>query len=172
MTAFAQWVGSTWTGPTWLRLDWRPWRTPCTPSGIDLGDGRTLGAEDVLEGHFRRLSARPRTHKVEVQVNDNLIAKIMVLAPDLAPLTELAEEVADVVPPVHPAPEFRHHLHQALERTHRQHQAQRMLGTRRAPEPAKRARPALMATMLMAALLLIAWHWWNRRSTLLVFPTA
>lgn len=41
----------------------------------------------------------------------------------------------------HPAPDFRRKLHQALERTHRQHAAQRVLGTRRAapsPRPPRR----------------------------------
>jgi hypothetical protein len=115
---------------------------PSAP-GIDLGNGRMLGAEDVLEGHYRRMAARfqpqtlvrprqvppepspRRTHRVAVQVGDNLVAAITVLAPDLVPLTELAEEVAGVVPPVLPEPQFREHLHQALERTHRQYAAQR-----------------------------------------------
>jgi hypothetical protein len=93
---------------------------------IDLGNGKFLAAEDVLEGHFHRLASTT----VPVQVGPNLTAAITVLAPGLTPLTELAEEVAHTVPLVQPAPQFRHHLHQALEQTHRQHAAQRMLGTR------------------------------------------
>lgn len=126
---------------------------------IDFGNGATLGPEDVLETHFqrlarRRLSARrpvrgsaiadpvlrrwaergerqstgPRT--VPVQVGDNLVAAITVLAPQLAPLTELAEDVAAQVAPVQPEQAFRTSLHHALEQTHRRHAAQRTLGMR------------------------------------------
>ena len=113
----------------WLR---RGWVEPAPPPGIDLGNGRTMGAEDVLEGHFRRVASRrqPTTRQVAVQVGDSLIAAITILAPDLVPLTALAEEVSHAVPLVQPAPEFRQNLHNALERTHRQQSAQRALGTR------------------------------------------
>jgi hypothetical protein len=92
---------------------------------IDLGNNRFLSAEDVLDGHFRRLSSRT----VKVQVQNDLQTAIAVLAPGLAPLTELATEVAGVVPQVHPGAQFRQDLHRALELTHRQHSAQRKLGT-------------------------------------------
>jgi hypothetical protein len=138
-----------------------------TPRGIDLGNGRFLGAEDVLEGHFRRLTTRPRTQHVAVQVGDNLMAAITVLAPDLAPLTMVAEGVAGALPYVQPAPDFRLHLHQALERTHRQHAAQRTLGTRPATPPTPTYRPsgrlaALVALMLLAG---VAWRWWTQRAS-------
>lgn len=111
-------------------------RHPCPPvQGIDFGNGAQLGAEDVLETHFQRLArarrlpaSRPVT--VPVQVGDNLLGAITVLAPQLAPLTALAEDVAYALPPVQPAPSFRSSLHSALEQTHRQHAAQRALGTR------------------------------------------
>jgi hypothetical protein len=136
------------------------------PHGIDLGNGRVLGAEDVLEGHYRRLTAtRPRQRRASVQVGDNLMAAITVLAPDLAPLTELAEEVAGAVPPVQPAVEFRRHLHQALERTHRQHAAQRALGTRRPYAPERESRPLWWIIMALAVLVVMGgiWRWWGRR---------
>ena len=95
-------------------------------SQVDLGNGRFLKAEDVLDGHFHRLA----TATVPVQVRSDLTAAITVLAPGLTPLTDLAEEVAQAVPLVQPAPHFRHHLHKALEQTHRQQTAQRILGTR------------------------------------------
>ena len=89
--------------PTWLQPasyfglnDF--WRRESLPQGgIDLGNGRVLGAEDVLEGHFRRMSAhrQPSSRQVAVQVGDNLMVAITVLAPDLAPLTEIAEQVFD-----------------------------------------------------------------------------
>lgn len=150
-----------WTG--WLeQFAVRP--SP-PPRGIDLGDGRMLGAEDVLEGHYRRLAARPARRNVPVQVGDNLLAAITVLAPDLAPLTLVAEEVADAMPYVQPAPDFRLQLHQALERTHRQHTAQRTLGTRPATPPASAAIPPskLAALVTLLLLLVVAWRWWARR---------
>jgi hypothetical protein len=54
----------------------------------------------------------------------------------LAPLTELATEVAGVVPQVQPGVRFRQDLHRALELTHRQHSAQRKLGTQAVEPPA------------------------------------
>ncbi len=114
------------------RLRWSRRRSGSQTSGIDLGNGRMLDTEDVLDSHFRRIAAarqtpRPGQEHVVVQIEgDNMIAAITVLAPKLAPLTELAEVVADAMPAVHPAPQFRQHLHQALERTHRQHAAQRV----------------------------------------------
>ncbi len=116
----------------WLRTCWpMEGRQP----GVDLGEGRVLPAEEVLESHFRRLSATrdARAQNVTVQVGENLTMAITVLAPHLFPLTVLAEDVAQALPQVHPAPHFRQTLHRALERTHRQHAAQRLLGTRPAP---------------------------------------
>lgn len=92
---------------------------------IDMGNGRLLSAEDVLEGHFHRLATRT----VHVQVKPDLQAALTVLAPKLAPLTEVAAEVAQVLPPIQPAAQFRRDLHRALELTHRQQLAQRKLGT-------------------------------------------
>jgi hypothetical protein len=97
---------------------------------IDMGNGRVITAEDVVEGHFHRLA----TTTVQVQVNENLQAAITVVAPKVAPLTELANEVAQAVPVAQPAPQFRHDLQKALELTHRQHTAQRKLGAR-PPQP-------------------------------------
>ncbi|MDQ3250031.1 MAG: hypothetical protein M3Q45_12600 [Chloroflexota bacterium] len=109
-----------------------PWAQPKELHKIDLGNGKFLAAADLLEGHFHRLA----TATVPVQVDRSLTAAITVLAPDLTPLTTLAEEVAQTVLRVQPAPHFRHQLQQALEQTHRQHTAQRVLGTRQAPPPA------------------------------------
>ena len=145
----------------WGRLAWR--EDALASETIDMGDGRKLGAEDVLEGHYRRLyaphasrraatrasarSSGKRGREVQVQVGDNLIAAITVLAPSLVPLAEIAEDVARTVPSVRPEPDFRERLHEALERTHRQHAAQRTLGTRLAARPARPVwqRPAPMA---------------------------
>ena len=146
------------------------WRRESLPQGgIDLGNGRTLGAEDVLEGHYRRLSSRrpvytnpPATRQVAVQVGDNLMVAIAVMAPDLVPLTQVAEQLSDAVPLVAPEREFREHLHQALERTHRQHAAQRMLGTRPQPRP-KSSRQlqwwVVLAGVVATIALVLGWRW-------------
>jgi hypothetical protein len=136
-----------------------------SPRGIDLGNGRVMGAEDVLEGHYRRLATQrqPETRQVAVQVGDNLMAAITVLAPDLAPLAEVAEHVSGAVPVVEPEQHFRQNLHQALERTHRQHAAQRVLGTRPTPRP-KPVTPVnwwLVAGIL--ATLALFWGWRSRQ---------
>ena len=141
--------------------------------GIDLGNGRVMGAEDVLEGHYRRLAANRQpnegdasTRQVAVQVGDNLTVAITVLAPALAPLTELAEQVSGAVPVVGPEPHFRQNLHQALERTHRQHAAQRALGTRPVPRP-KPANPLgiWMVIAGVVATVALVWGWRARHST-------
>jgi hypothetical protein len=153
--------------PVWMQRVGHIFRRESLPQGgIDLGNGRILGAEDVLEGHYRRLSTRQAaTRQVAVQVGDNLTAAIAVLAPDLVPLTEVAEQVSGAVPYVAPEPHFRENLHQALERTHRQHAAQRVLGVRQAARP-KAANPLgwwMVAAGVLATLALL-WNWRARQS--------
>jgi hypothetical protein len=97
-----------------------------TGPAIDMGDGRFLTAADLLEGHYHRLA----TQTVAVQVKPDLQSAITVVAPELAPLTAVASEVAQAMPRVQPAAHFRADLHRALELTHRQQHAQRVLGTR------------------------------------------
>lgn len=130
---------------------------------VDMGDGRILGPEDVLEGHWNRLLAQRRTpagarwaRTVQVRVPDDINAAIMVMAPDLAPLTELAEEVADALPAVRPEPRFRRDLYAALEQTHRQHSAQRTLGTRLETAPAS-PRRLLWPVMAILGVALLVW---------------
>mgnify|MGYP003382275905 CR=1 FL=1 len=115
-------------------------RQPRPPrNGIDLGGGHFVKPEDVLEGHFRRLAvssapaASTASHEVQVQVGGNLKAAIRVMAPTLAPLTQIAEELAGKFTTVSPTPQFRSELHRALEAAHRQQIAQRSLGTQTAP---------------------------------------
>jgi hypothetical protein len=119
-----------------ILLEWAKLRNDPMPSPtpVNMGNGRFLTAEDVLEGHFRRLTTQPTAQTVTLQVKDDLNAAITVLAPELTPLTRVAQEVAQTVPAVQPEPRFRQNLHSALERTHRQHSAQRVLGTR-SPTP-------------------------------------
>lgn len=135
--------------------------------GIDLGNGHTLTAEEVLEGHYRRLAAqrRPAVAHAAVQVDNNLPVAIAVLAPDLAPLTHLAEDVSVAMPPVEPTADFRRNLHDALERTHRQHSAQRILGARSAHQ-AQRSLDwiwLVMALVTVAVTLAAGLLLWQRR---------
>ena len=98
---------------------------PVTP--VDLGNGCSVKAEDLLDSHFtNRIDAPRLTVHVEGELNKALTA----LAPGLASLTELAEEVDQAVPRAQPTPQFRQDLQKALELTHKQHHAQRVLGTR------------------------------------------
>ena len=100
---------------------------------VDLGNGNSVQAENILDSHFTNRLDTPRlTMHVEGDLNQALTA----LAPSLASLTELAEEVDQAVPRAQPTPQFRHDLQKALELTHKQHHAQRVLGTRvELPEP-------------------------------------
>ncbi len=119
-------------------------------SQVDLGNGRFLNAEDVLDGHFHRIARAT----VPVQVRSDLTAAITVLAPALTPLTNLAEEVAQTVPLVQPTAHFRHQLHQALEQTHRQQSAQRILGTRPPASSKSTPWPIFVLFVLTAVVLL------------------
>ncbi len=99
-------------------------------NGVDLGGGRLLPAEDVLESHFRRLAERSSmlqngTQEVRIEVAPNLSAAIRVVAPKLAPLAEIAEELSTKIGTVTPDSQFRTDLHRALEEAHRQLAAQR-----------------------------------------------
>ena len=146
---------------------WRPQALP--QSGIDLGNGRVLPPEDVLEGHYRRMTQQrapstSSTRQVAVQVGDNLTVAITVLAPDLAPLTEIAEQVSDAVPLVEPTTQFREHLHQALERTHRQHAAARILGTRPAPRPQTARLPWWVVVASVVVTVALWWGWRRQQS--------
>lgn len=160
LPTWMQWIGVQSVSDLWRREN--------LPQGeIDLGNGRVLGAEDVLEGHYRRLKTRrqaeqPSSHQVAVRVSDNLTVAIAVMAPDLAPLTDIAEQVSGAVPFVEPERQFRENLHQALERTHRQHAAQRVLGTR----PASQRKPStsvglwlVVAGIVATIALVFGWRW-------------
>lgn len=142
------------------------WREPAALPGIDMGDGRVLEAEDVLDTYSARLISprRGRTTKtVAIQVDDNLVAAIEVLAPDLAKLTHLADEVAQAVPPVHPEAEFRQNLYEALDRTYRQQAARRALGTQEDRQPASMV-GWWLAGGALALLCLLLWLWRSRRA--------
>lgn len=134
-------------------LDWTR-RGRSSSAVLDLGDGRRVLPEDLLDGHSARLLAdRQRGRRtVPVQVDDDLSAAITVLAPDLAPLADLAEEVADVVPAVAPQPDFRRNLYEALERTHRQYRMQEALGTRPVAQVGRhRSAPVWIAILVTAS---------------------
>lgn len=88
--------------------------------GIDLGGGRMVAPEDLLEGHFARLRMPhgPSTD-VSVAASPMLTSVIRVAAPTLAPLTEIAEQLAEKLPTIQPADKFRSELLHALEDAHR-----------------------------------------------------
>lgn len=132
-----------------------------TPA-LDMGQGRTLSAEDLLDGHFRRMTTAATARTVQVQVDDQLRAAITVLAPELSPLTHLAEELVDVVSDVRPEPHFRAELQRALEQTHRQHTAQRVLGTRRTGPHGGGTTSGWTSLAVLGMVLLLGGLWWVR----------
>lgn len=135
-------------------------RQPDPEQRVHLGNGQFLAAEDVLEGHFHQMA----TATVPVQVRPDLTAAITILAPGLTPLTDLAEEVAHTMPLVQPTAQFRHDLHKALEQTHRQHAAQRVLGTRRsAPGDTSPWGMIVVLVMVVVTLLGALTYWQNRQ---------
>ena len=103
-------------------ISW-PWQRTRATSSIDLGGGRLVHPEDLLEGHFRRIAApaqpsapqRAAEHEVQVQVSPDMSSAIRVVAPALAPLAQVAEELAARLTTVKPTPQFRADLHRALE---------------------------------------------------------
>ena len=105
---------------------WFSERTPIEQ--VDFGNGRAVSAADLLDGHFQRLATQPVPQSLSGA--HELHTTIAVVAPTLTPLTDLAEEVAHTLPVAQPTPQFRDTLYKALEQTHRQHHAQRVLGTR------------------------------------------
>lgn len=139
-----------------------PWQRTKTEHGIDLGGGRLVPAEDLLEGHFKRM-AQPAApggrgaQDVSVRVGPEMNAAIRVVAPSLAPLAQVAEELAAKLTLVTPTPQFRADLQRALEA-----ELQRRLEADHAPGA---ARPlwALVAGALVALGLAGVALWWLRR---------
>lgn len=138
-------------------------RQPDPEQRVHLGNGQFLAAEDVLEGHFHRMAAAPVSTTVPIQVRPDLTAAITILAPGLTPLTELAEEVAHTMPLVQPTAQFRHDLHKALEQTHRQHAAQRVLGTRRSAPGGTSPWGMLVLLVMVIITALGALTYWQKR---------
>lgn len=145
----------------WLFFPWRRNQQEDSGPAIDMGDGRFLTAADLLEGHYHRLA----TQMVAVQVKPDLQSAITVVAPELAPLTAVASEVAQAMPRIQPAAHFRADLHRALELTHRQQHAQRLLGTR-PPETATDL-PWALLILLVSMVVVVAgllWYQQHQRS--------
>jgi len=132
-----QWP-SSWSvaWPTGWSIAWiMPWSGEQAPiEQIDFGEGHMVSAADLLDGHFQRLAAQPvLSTPTPVVTESHLHTTIAVVAPTLTPLTDLAEEMAQTVPLAQPTPHFRDTLYKALEQSHRQHQAQRILGVQPTP---------------------------------------
>lgn len=95
---------------------------------VDLGGGRSARPEDLLEGHFQKLAGRAAgSQEVNVQVSPNESTVLRVSAPALAPLAEIAEELASRIPTIQPAAGFRDELHRSLEEAHRRQMEARRL---------------------------------------------
>ena len=128
---------------------------------VDLGNGQIVQGEDVLDSHFTNRLDTPR---LTVHVEGDLNRALTALAPGLASLTELAEKVDEAVPRAQPAPQFRQDLQKALELTHRQHHAQRVLGTR--VETPHRQTPWTIVVFLLLVIVCtvsVALYWSKRR---------
>jgi hypothetical protein len=144
----------------WPEFGWLRNRQVDAGPQIDMGNGRYLTAADLLEGHYRRLA----TQTVTVQLKPNLQAAITVLAPELAPLTEVASEMVEAMPRIQPANQFRQDLHRALELTHRQQQAQRVLGTRTPVESGDLPWTLLLVLTSLVAVLALALFYRQRQT--------
>lgn len=144
----------------WGFLQWSD--QPDTPvAPVDLGNGRTVKAEDVLDSHFTNRIDAPR---LTVHVEGDLNKALTALAPGLASLTELAEEVDQAVPRAQPTPQFRQDLQKALELTHKQHHAQRVLGTRvETPEPPMPWSMISLVVLLVACTISLTLYLMKRR---------
>lgn len=130
---------------------------------VDLGNGHSVAPEDVLDSHFTNRIDEPR---LTVHVEGDLNKALTTLAPSLASLTELAEEVEQAVPRAQPTPQFRQDLQKALELTHRQHQAQRVLGTRvETPEAQMSWTLISLAVLLVACTISVTVYLRKRRTT-------
>lgn len=129
---------------------------------VDLGNGHIVKAEDLLDSHFTNRVDAPR---LTVHVEGDLNKALTALAPSLASLTELAEEVDQAVPRAQPTPQFRQDLQKALELTHRQHHAQRVLGTRvELPESQVPWSMIALMVVLFACTFSVTRYWMKRRN--------
>ncbi len=141
-------------------LQWQkllPWvvaEEPLESKGLDLGNGVVLKAEDVVDSHAKRLQTR--------NGSASLSPALRSLAPDLAPLTDLAQSVADQSPDARPADKFRSDLQRALETSHKQQTVRRTLGI----QPAAKVDPPVWQSPWFVALLLgvvMTWMFFYRR---------
>lgn len=137
---------------------------PVTP--VDLGNGRSVQAEDLLDSHFTNRIDAPR---LTVHVEGDLNRALTALAPGLASLTELAEEVDQAVPRAQPTPQFRQDLQKALELTHKQHHAQRVLGTRVETPEAQMPWSMLSLVVLLVAFTISLMLYLRKRRELQVY---
>lgn len=140
--------------PQWQR--WSLWQTENRgfATHIDLGNGRTMRTEDLLDGHARRLNGAS-ANAADQYGKSNLTTAVRVVAPQVAPLTDLAQTIAEKSTPAHPANKFRSDLQQALENTHRQQNVRRTLGIQPSSRKEKsvwQSRWFFLATVVMVLL--------------------
>jgi hypothetical protein len=133
-----------------------PWHEP-----IDLGGGRTARPEDLLEGHFQRLTEQVAgSVQVDVQTPSNLRAAVRVSAPGLAPLAEVAEGLAVRMPIVQPDSGFRTELQRSLEEAHRRQLQQRSFAP---PSSSSAQRNPLLWIVIGGLVLGLASLWMTNR---------
>lgn len=124
---------------SYVELRWFSAPDELLTKGIDMGNGQTLPAEDVLDGHFQRLTKQQvegtagEDERATKRVDSTLNSAVQKLSPELAPLTDLATNLAEQTDMAFPAPQFRQNLHNALERAHQEQSARRVLGIQ--PQP-------------------------------------
>lgn len=144
----------------WGFLQWSD-QPEITVEPVDLGNGHIVKAEDLLDSHFTNQIDAPR---LTVHVEGDLNKALTALAPGLASLTELAEEVDQAVPRAQPTPQFRQDLQKALELTHKQHHAQRVLGTKvETPEIQMQWSMIALVMLLVACTISVTAYWAKRR---------
>lgn len=122
---------------------WQPWSgwqrdSKLFATHIDLGNGKMVRSEDLLDGHANNLRTIKLDHATEPKKRD-LTSAVRVVAPEIAPLTDLAYTIAEKSPQSQPKDKFRADLQHALESTHRQQKVRRTLGM----QPPARKEPAL-----------------------------
>ena len=104
---------------------------------INLGKGQTIHAIDVVEGHAQRLR-KAKTNAAPAGSEQAITSAVRTVAPEVAPLTDLALNIANNSTNAQPASKFRKELQQALETSHRQQSVRRSLGIQ---APAKKDPP-------------------------------
>ncbi|MFN8440241.1 MAG: hypothetical protein U0175_05715 [Caldilineaceae bacterium] len=106
-----------------------PWQTEeiQVATTVDLGGGRVVNAEDIVDGHAQRLHKEAK-QETDKSTSTSVTNAMRVVAPELAPLTDLAQNIANQSTKAQPDGKFRSDLQRALESSYRQQHVRRKLG--------------------------------------------